>query len=230
MFVAGQKRTPLRGPSAWSRKQRFHQRVRFSTSGTPTPHLVQLSYPELSRFGQCVAASQGPRQSVKLITREMMSPVAELDQQLANRRQSAFGYIPKWLAGLAPRKSLNFRFAKLSSIFATPRPWNRSRSDIIVRQRRSSASLSLIWFRISRRSNAVTELSAIRRQATVCQSFKSCTLRLKTSTSVMLRARFRKPVVALIPKQSLPAKIGWALLLLQILTEAGFALPSFKSF
>src|SRR5450631_523130 len=84
---------------------------------------------------------------------------------------------------------LNLRFAKLSPTSSTARAWKRSRSDIIPKQRRNSALLSLIWFRISRRSNAVTKGSATRRQATVCQSFSSYIFWLKISGSIMLLAR-----------------------------------------
>ena len=85
-------------------------------------------------------------------------------------------------------RSRNLIFAKLSPTSSTVRAWKRSRSDIINKQPRSSASLSLMWFRISRRSNTVIIGSAIRRQATVCHSFSSCILRLKISGSDMLSA------------------------------------------
>src|ERR1035437_1082528 len=53
-----------------------------------------------------------------------------------------------------------------------------------------------MWFRISRRSKSVTSGSATRRQATLCHSFSSITLRLKISGSVMLPARLEKQILA----------------------------------
>jgi hypothetical protein len=57
----------------------------------------------------------------------------------------------------------------IAVVRAHARPW------------RNSSSLCLIWFRISRRSNGVTNGPATRRQATVCHSFSSPILRLKIS-------------------------------------------------
>ena len=83
-------------------------------------------------------------------------------------------------------KSRNLRFARLLPTSSTERGWKRTRSDIISKQRRNSASQSFIWFRSSRRSNGVTVVSAIRRQAIVCHPFNSSILRLNRSGSVMV--------------------------------------------
>lgn len=85
-------------------------------------------------------------------------------------------------------RSRKLGFAKLSPPSSTERVRKRIRSDIICKQRRSSASHSFIWFRISRRSYCVINGSAIRRHAIVCQSFNSPIFLLKLSGSVMLSA------------------------------------------
>ena len=82
-------------------------------------------------------------------------------------------------------RSRNRGFAKLLPTSSIARVRKRTCSDIICKQRRSSASHSFIWFRISRRSNCVIDGSPIRRQATVCQSFNSPIFLLKLSGSVM---------------------------------------------
>ena len=100
-------------------------------------------------------------------------------------------------------RSRKLGFAKLSPTSSTERVRKRIRSDVICKQRRSSASHSFIWFRISRRSYCVINGSAIRRHATVCHSFNSPIFLLKLSGSVMVSAPQENSRLALIPKESL---------------------------
>jgi hypothetical protein len=102
-------------------------------------------------------------------------------------------------------RSRKLGFTKLLPTSPTGRVRKRTSSDIICKQRRSSASHSFIWFRISRRSYCVVNGSAIRRQATVCQSFNSPIFLFKLPGSVMSLAPAigKNARLMLIPKNSL---------------------------